>query len=50
MTHKAGFRNIELNQEFFVPELRDQTLALLRSKLVLAMPLYTLAAPCTKLR
>jgi sugar phosphate isomerase/epimerase len=37
MTRKAGFRNIELNQEFFAPELRDRTLALLRSN-NLAMP------------
>ena len=37
MASKAGFRNIELNQEFFAPALRHRTLALLRSN-DLAMP------------
>jgi inosose dehydratase len=37
MARKAGFRNIELNQEFFTPELREQTLGLLRSN-GLSMP------------
>jgi inosose dehydratase len=37
MTRKAGFRNIELNQEFFAPEFRDRTLALLQSN-GLSMP------------
>ncbi|MGA8028605.1 MAG: TIM barrel protein [Bryobacteraceae bacterium] len=31
MARNAGFTNIELNQEFFTPALRDRTLALVRS-------------------
>jgi len=30
MTRAAGFHNIELNSEFFTPELRDRTLGLVR--------------------
>lgn len=35
--YKAGFRNVELNAEFFAPEIRDRTLQLIRSS-QLAMP------------
>jgi inosose dehydratase len=31
MTRRAGFRNIELNAEFFAPGLREQTLSLIRA-------------------
>jgi inosose dehydratase len=37
MAHTAGFRNIELNAEFFTPEIRDRTLDLVRSN-KLSMP------------
>jgi inosose dehydratase len=32
MAHTAGFHNIEINQGFFTPDLRDRTQALLRAK------------------
>lgn len=31
MARKAGFRNVELNQGFFTPDLRDRTLALVKT-------------------
>jgi inosose dehydratase len=37
MARAAGFRNIELNTEFFVPEIREHTLQLIRSS-KLSMP------------
>ena len=32
MAHAAGFHNIELNQLFFTPDIRERTVALLRAK------------------
>jgi inosose dehydratase len=32
MAHSAGFHNIEIDQAFFTPELKERTLALLRAK------------------
>jgi inosose dehydratase len=44
MARAAGFRNIELNPEFFAPEMRDRVLALLRSQ-GLQMPSLYVGGP-----
>jgi inosose dehydratase len=44
MAHSAGFTNIELNPAFFAPELRDRTLALIRSQ-GLGMPSVYVGGP-----
>jgi inosose dehydratase len=40
MARAAGFRNIELNPEFFAPEMREAILSLLRSEGLLMPSLY----------
>ena len=44
MARAAGFRNIELNPEFFAPEMRDRVLAVLRSQ-GLQMPSLYVGGP-----
>jgi sugar phosphate isomerase/epimerase len=44
MARAAGFKNIELNPEFFTPEMRDGTFALLRSQ-GLQMPSLYVGGP-----
>jgi inosose dehydratase len=44
MAHTAGFHNVEINQAFFTPDLRDRTLALLNNK-QLKMPSVYVGGP-----
>jgi sugar phosphate isomerase/epimerase len=48
MAHTAGFHNIELNQGFFTPELRDRALSLLKAKQLKMPSVYVGGAMHTK--
>lgn len=41
MARQAGFRNIELNAEFFAPDLKDQTLNLVRQNHLMMPSVYS---------
>ena len=48
MAHDAGFHNIEVNQAFFTPELRERTLELLRARQLKMPSVYVGGAMHTK--